>query len=64
VEAVAKKSRSTAVLSVQSDYEMGQRGMNEKTMINFYKKKGIQGYLRIPVSDDNINQYSKDMFEV
>lgn len=43
---------------------MGQRGIDEKTIMNFYKKQGINTYLRIPVSDDNEAQYSKDMFEV
>lgn len=50
-------------MSIQSDYELAQRGINEDQVVNWYRRNGIQTYLRIPVSDDDEGRYSKDMFE-
>jgi hypothetical protein len=41
VQTISEKSRATAVLSIQSDYEMAQRGIDEKVNANWYKKYGI-----------------------
>ena len=41
VQTISEKSKATAVLSIQSDYEMAQRGIDEKVNANWYKKYGI-----------------------
>ena len=37
VKSIAVKSRATAVMSLQSDYELAQRGVNEDQIVNWYR---------------------------
>lgn len=63
VEKVKRDGRATAVLNIMSDYEMAQRGLDEKTLLSYYRKHGITNYRRIPVHDDDEEEYALDLFE-
>ena len=58
-----KRERATAVLNIMSDYEMAQRGLDEKTLLQYYRKHGINTYQRVPVQDDEDEEYALDLFE-
>lgn len=59
---MVKNGRVTAVISLQSDEEMEQRGINEYELKTWYQKLGIKSYVRVPVNDDNLNKYIESNF--
>lgn len=53
-----------AVLSVQINEELKQRGIDEELVQRWYKKNGVKEYIRIPITDDNNSPYADKLFEV
>ena len=52
------------MLSIQSEVELDQRGIEEEQVKQWYKKYGVKEYKRIPITDDNNSQYADQLFEV
>jgi hypothetical protein len=50
-------------LSLQTDEEIAQRGINERTLVEEFKKNGIKNYYRYGISDDDEQIYCEDLFE-
>jgi len=50
-------------LSLQTDEEIAQRGINERTLVEEFKKNGIKTYYRYGISDDDEQIYCEDLFE-
>jgi len=50
-------------LSLQTDEEIAQRGINERSLVEEFKKNGIKTYYRYGISDDDENIYCEDLFE-
>ena len=64
VEQLTAKTKCDSILSVQTDMDLKQRGIDEVQMKKWYKKYGIKEYQRIPITDDNNSPYADQMFEV
>ena len=60
---VCKKHDITAVLSLQTDEEISQRGINERLLVDEFRRHGVKTYYRFGLSDDDDEQYSQDLFE-
>jgi hypothetical protein len=58
VDQLVQKTKVTSVLSVQTDMELKQRGIDEVQLKNWYKKNGVRDYQRIPITDDNNSPYA------
>lgn len=58
VEQLVSNNKVNAVLSVQTDVELKQRGIDEELVQKWYKKNGVKEYIRIPISDDNNSPYA------
>ena len=52
------------MLSVQTDVDLKQRGIDEAQLKTWYKKNGVRDYQRIPITDDNNSPYADSLFEV
>lgn len=46
-----------------SDFEMKQRGIDELTMNQMYKKAGINTYRKVSIHDDDEIEFSQNLFE-
>ena len=46
------------MLSVQTDLDLKQRGIDEAQLKKWYKKNGVRDYQRIPITDDNNSPYA------
>lgn len=57
VEKLVKQTRPSVILSLLTDQEIIQRGIDEQKLKQLYIKKGIKQYIRIPVCDDSEEQY-------
>lgn len=51
VKDLAKNGKVNAILSLMSDYELKQRGIDEPLQKAMFKKNGINLYTRYPVAD-------------
>ena len=63
VRKISKELKVTAVLSLQTDEEVAQRGINERLLVEEFRKNGIKTYYRYGISDDDDQIYSEDLFE-
>jgi len=62
VEQIRKDARCTAIMSLMTDEELRQRGLDEKAQREMYRKLGITAYVRCPIDDDD-DQRSTEFFE-
>lgn len=53
VRKISKDQNITAVLSLQTDEEIVQRGINERLLVEEFRKVGIKTYYRYGISDDD-----------
>lgn len=58
VDQLVQKTKVTSVLSVQTDMELKQRGIDEVELKKWYKKNGVRDYQRVPITDDNNSPYA------
>lgn len=63
VRKISKEQNITAVLSLQTDEEVAQRGINERLLVEEFRKHGIKTYYRYGISDDDEQIYCEDLFE-
>ena len=63
IEKIKRDGKASAVLNIMTDNEMNQRGLNEQTLQQFYRKHNINSYKRIPVHDDEYEEYALDLAE-
>lgn len=63
VDQIVEQGKVNAVLSLQSDVEMRQRGLDENQLKKWYQTKGVLDYIRYPVEDDNQDRYAELLFE-
>lgn len=63
VDRLVSKGKINAVLNLQTDTEMRQRGLDENQLKMWYQTKGIKDYIRFSVVDNNNKAYADRLFE-
>lgn len=58
VEQLTQQTKVNAVLSLQTDIELKQRGIDEELVKKWYKSNGVKEYIRMPLTDDNNSPYA------
>ena len=58
VKQLVTKTKIDAVLSIQTDVELDQRGIDEQQIKLLYKNNGVKEYMRIPITDNNNSPYA------
>lgn len=63
VKKICSDHQITAVLSLQTDEEIQQRGIDERALVSEFRNHGIKTYYRYGLNDDDEDTYKEDLFE-